>query len=234
MRIAVIPARGGSKRIPKKNINLFCGKPIIAWSINAAISSGLFDEIIVSTDDDEIAAVAKKYGASVPFMRPQEISGDYTETNEVVKHAINWCKDNDQTIDYVCCIYATAPFLSASSLKLGYEKLLASKGLFSFSATSFPFPILRSIKIKRDDTVEAIWPENISVRSQDMEEAYHDAGQFYWGTANAFLDDEVMFSPVSVAVIIPRHLVQNIDTLEDWKRAEIMLKILLESGEISS
>jgi len=222
MKICVIPARGGSKRIPQKNIRDFCGKPIIAYSIEAAIASKCFDKIVVSTDDQGIADVAIAYGAEAPFLRPDELSDDFTGTNDVIKHAIKWLEDKGEVITYVCCLYATAPFVNGVYLNEAYEKLVSSNKSYAFSVTSFPFPIQRAIRINECDEVEAIWPENIFKRSQDLEEAYHDAGQFYWGTNKAFCNNEVIFSPSSVAVLLPRHLVQDIDTLEDWNRAELM------------
>lgn len=224
MNVAIIPARGGSKRIPRKNIRLFAGKPIIAWSIEAAIDSGLFDRIVVSTDDTEIADVAKQHRAEIPFLRPKELADDFTGTNDVVKHAIRWFNEQGQTIDYACCIYATAPFVQAHYLREGFDKLVSRGKSFAFSVTTFAFPVQRALRINSDGCVEAIWPENIFKHSRDLEEAYHDAGQFYWGGAAAFLEDVVTFSPASVPVVLPRHLVQDIDTLEDWKRAELMFE----------
>ncbi len=225
MNICVIPARGGSKRIPKKNIKSFLGKPIIAYSIEAAIELKLFDKIIVSTDDDDIAKVAKQYGAEVPFVRPKEISDDFTGTNDVVKHAIQWFEKQGVFFDYACCIYATAPFIRQKYLKEGFKKLKNSDKSFSFSVTSFPFPIQRAIKI-HDNEISVFYPDHADSRSQDLEEAYHDAGQFYWGTSSSFFGDEKIFSEKSIPVILPRYLVQDIDTLEDWKRAEIMYQAL--------
>lgn len=222
MKLAVIPARGGSKRIPRKNIKLFGGKPIIAYSIAAARESGLFDRIVVSTDDPEIADVAMQYGAEVPFLRPREIADDYTGTNAVVKHAIQWFDGRGESVDYACCIYATAPFVRAQYLREGFEKLSASDRSFAFSVTSFAFPIQRSIRINAAGTVEVCYPEHMFTRSQDLPEAFHDAGQFYWGRAEAFLNDVVLFSPASLPVVLPRYLVQDIDTMEDWRRAELM------------
>ncbi len=222
MNVAIIPARGGSKRIPRKNIKPFCGKPIIAYSIEAAAVSGLFDRVIVSTDDEEIAAVARAFGASVPFLRPKPLADDFTGTNDVVKHAIHWLESDGKHADYVCCIYATAPFLLPEKLCEGYEKLTASGMSFAFSVTTFPFPIQRALRVNGDQRIEPFYPENIQVRSQDLEETYHDAGQFYWGKSSAFLDNETLFSAVSVPVILPRFLVQDIDTPEDWDRAELM------------
>jgi pseudaminic acid cytidylyltransferase len=225
MNIAIIPARGGSKRIPKKNIKDFFGKPIIAYSIEVALKSELFDKVIVSTDDKKIAQIAKEYGAEVPFLRPKEISDDFTGTNDVVKHTINWFLEQNVKIDYACCIYATAPFVQIEYLKQGFDKLIKSTKSFAFSVTSFAFPIQRAIKINNDE-VTMFYPKNFMTRSQDLEEAYHDAGQFYWGTSQAFLEDEIMFSEKSIPIILPRHLVQDIDTLEDWQRAELMFKAL--------
>lgn len=232
MRLAVIPARGGSKRIPRKNIRDFAGQPIIAYSIRAALDSQVFDKIIVSTDDDEIAAVARAAGAEVPFLRPAELADDHTGTNAVVKHAIQWFARKGEVVDQVCCIYATAPFVQARYLREGLAKLEASGKAYAFSTTSFPFPIQRSIRINSDGTVDAVFPEHVATRSQDLEETYHDAGQFYWGRAESFLDDVVIFSSASVPVILPRYLVQDIDTLEDWHRAELMFKALELAGDI--
>lgn len=226
MKIAVIPARGGSKRIPHKNIRDFCGKPIIAYSIKQAINTALFDQVIVSTDDEEIASVARNYGAETPFIRPSNISDDFTGTNAVAKHAIQWLQNQGQDIKYACCLYATAPFVQAKYLREGFEKLIQSNKSFAFSITSFPFPIQRAVRINKRGEVEAIFPENINKRSQDLEDTFHDAGQFYWGTAEAFLQNRVTFSTESVPVVIPRFLVQDIDTEEDWYRAELMFKAL--------
>ena len=224
MKLCVIPARGGSKRIPRKNIRLFSGKPIIAYSIEAALDSRLFDRVIVSTDDEEIAAVSRQYGAEVPFMRPANLADDFTGTADVIKHAIKWCQEQDMVCDYVCCIYPTSPFLQASYLKLGIDKLSNSASSYAFSVTSFAFPVQRALRIIDTNELEAIWPENIFKRSQDLEEAFHDAGQFYWGRAQAFINDEVIYSRASIPIILPRHLVQDIDTLEDWHRAELMYR----------
>ncbi len=229
MNIAVIPARGGSKRIPKKNIKMFAGKPIISYSIAAALSCGLFDRIVVSTDDQKIAEVAISCGAEVPFMRPPTLSDDFTGTNAVVSHAIRWLLDHGQQVSHACCIYATAPFVRPDFLRGGFDKLVKSDKSFAFSVTSFPFPIQRAIRINHGETVEPFYPEYISWRSQDLEEAYHDAGQFYWGRSDAFLNDETVFSHLSIPIIIPRYLVQDIDTMEDWTRAELMYKALCAS-----
>ena len=230
MKVAIIPARGGSKRIPRKNVRLFAGKPIIAHSIGAALDSGCFDRVIVSTDDAEIAAVAREWGAETPFVRPPELADDHTGTNAVVKHAINWLAEQGTPADYACCIYATAPFVQARYLQEGLARLLERRRGYAFSVTSFPFPIQRAIRINAEGAVEAIWPENIFRRSQDLEEAFHDAGQFYWGTVDAYLTDEVVFSPASIPIVLPRHLVQDIDTFEDWRRAELMFRVIQEEA----
>ena len=234
MKVAIIPARGGSKRIPRKNVRLFAGKPIIAHSIGAALDSGCFDRVIVSTDDAEIAAVAREWGAETPFVRPPELADDHTGTNAVVKHAINWLAEQGTPATYACCIYATAPFVQARYLQEGLARLLERRRGYAFSVTSFPFPIQRAIRINAEGAVEAIWPENIFRRSQDLEEAFHDAGQFYWGSTDAYLTDEVVFSPASVPIVLPRHLVQDIDTFEDWRRAELMFRVIQEEQAATS
>lgn len=231
-KIAIIPARGGSRRIPRKNIRPFAGKPIIAWSIETAIKSNCFDKIIVSTDDEEIASVARSYGAETPFIRPKELSDHFTGTNAVVKHAIEWLEKNEYSLSLVCCIYATAPFVQKQFLQKALQEIETNDIHYAYSVTSFPFPIQRAIRINKENRAEAIWPENISKRSQDLEETYQDAGQFYWGTAKAFVKNLPIFAPTSTPVILPRYFVQDIDTPEDWIRAEIMFKALVETGEI--
>ncbi|MGJ8681847.1 pseudaminic acid cytidylyltransferase [Paraglaciecola sp.] len=224
MNLAVIPARGGSKRIPGKNIKIFAGKPLIAYSIQAAIDSGEFEKVLVSTDSEEVADIARNYGAEVPFLRPENLSNDFVGTTPVTRHAIEYCKENFFEPDYCCCIYATAPFLTASSIKQGIDYLRQDPAKkFAFSVTSFPFPIQRALKTSSDGIVP-MYPEYIGKRSQDLEEAFHDAGQFYWGKADAYLQGGRMFAPHSVPVVLPRHLVQDIDTPEDWQRAELMYK----------
>jgi N-acylneuraminate cytidylyltransferase len=222
VKIAVIPARGGSKRIPRKNIRSFCGKPIIAYSIAAAQQTGLFDQIVVSTDDEEIAAVARAFGATTPFVRPKEIADDFTGTNAVVKHAVAWFNAQSDDVTHACCLYATAPLMQARFIAEGYDALSRSDAAFAFSVTSYAFPIQRALRVTPEGRVDAMYPEHRMRRSQDLEHAYHDAGQFYWGTVRAFLEDAPLFAPHSIGVILPRHLVQDIDTLEDWKQAELM------------
>ncbi len=222
MRIAVIPARGGSKRIPKKNIKLFGGRPILAYSIEVARASGLFDRVIVSTESQDVAAIAMQFGAEVPFVRPAELSDDFTGTNAVTKHTIEWLNERGTAITYACCIYATAPFLQVCFIREGFEMLQASGQSFAFSVTSYAAPIQRALRRWRDGRLEPFHPEFMMTRSQDLEEAYHDAGQFYWGTAEAFLRNIPLFSPASVGVVVPRYLVKDIDTIEDWRQAELM------------
>ena len=230
MNICVIPVRGGSKRIPRKNIKEFNGKPIIAYSIEAALKSNCFERVIVSTDDNEIAKVAKKYGAQVPFIRPIELSGDYTGTIPVIKHAIEWLEDDNNSIENVCCLYATAPFIQSKVISKAYQQLKDLKADYCFSVTSFAFPTQRSIKIVKGSKVKMFYPEHYNTRSQDLEEAYHDAGQFYWGKAQAFKDELTIFSEIATPYILPRYLVQDIDTSEDWVRAEAMYKVLRETN----
>lgn len=227
----MIPARGGSKRIPRKNIKDFNGKPMIAYSIEAALMSECFDEIIVSTDDEEIAALSKEYGATVPFMRPDALANDHAGTLPVIKQAIEWFDQYRAAPVEVCCLYATAPFVLASSIQKAYQQLQETTADYCFTVTSFPFPIQRAIKVRLDNRVEMFQPENFNTRSQDLEEAYHDAGQFYWGKACAFKQMEPLFSEKASPFILPRHLVQDIDTEEDWYRAQLMHKVLLDMAE---
>lgn len=226
MNIAIIPARGGSKRIPRKNIKEFAGKPMIAWSIEAALSSQLFDHIIVSTDDHEIADVAKTWGAEVPFMRPIELADDYVGTGAVTEHALDWVLEHIGEVDCVCTIYATAPFIVTSDLKEAYDVLVNSDAGIVFTATSFPFPIQRAIKINEQGRAEMFHPEHRMTRSQDLEKAYHDAGQFYWAKKDAVLNRSSAFSNGSIPFLIPRFRVQDIDDMEDWERAELLFGLI--------
>lgn len=226
MRVAIIPARVGSKRIPRKNIRDFCGKPIIAWSIEAAHNSDCFDAVIVSTDDEGIAEVAREWGAAVPFMRPAALSDDQTGTIPVVRHAIEWYAEQGQAPELACCIYATAPFVTPADIQLGLEVLSNSDSDYAFSVTSYAFPIQRAIRITDTGNVEMFDPEHFNSRSQDLEEAYHDAGQFYWGRSAAWLAEKPIFTHKTSPVLLPRHRVQDIDTQEDWTRAELMFKTL--------
>lgn len=225
MRLAIIPARGGSKRIPRKNIRPFCGKPMIAWPIEAVLQSGCFEHTIVSTDDAEIAEVARACGAAVPFMRPADLSDDHTGTISVIRHVIEWFQQQDTAPAQVCCIYATAPFVRAEDIRHGLQVLTESGADYAFSVTSYAFPIQRALRLTPEGRVEMLHPEHSTTRSQDLEEAYHDAGQFYWGNSRAWLAGTPIFAQAA-PVILPRHRVQDIDTPEDWVRAEWLFKAM--------
>ena len=224
--IAIIPARGGSKRIPKKNIKNFLGKPIIAYSIEMAISCKLFNKVIVSTDDQEIKDVAIKYGAKVPFIRPKEIADDFTGTHEVIGHAVKWLEDNDKKMDYVCCIYPTAPLIEKEDLIKGYEIIKTGKWNSVIAATNFSYPIFRSFENLTDGGLKMIFPEYYNSRSQDLPEVYHDAGLFYWAKPEIWKKKPERFSEKNSIVKIPNYRVQDIDTIDDWKKAEIAFEII--------
>ena len=199
---------------------------MIAWSIEAAIESGCFDQVIVSTDDTEIADVARDWGALVPFMRPTELSDDHTGTIPVIAHAVQAVTREDYTPENICCIYATAPFVEASDLRRGFEALVGNGADYAMSVTTFPFPIQRAVRIGHGNRLEMFHPEHFNTRSQDLDEAWHDAGQFYWGRAHSWLANKVLFGRDTVPVVLPRHRVQDIDTQEDWERAEWMFRAL--------
>ena len=199
---------------------------MVAWSIRAAIESQCFDRIMVSTDDDEIASVAKTYGAEVPFIRPASLSDDHTATIPVIAHAIEWQSQNGKAATEVCCIYATAPFILANDIQRGLQVLESSGADYAFSLTSYAFPIQRAIRITADQRIEMFQPKHLNRRSQDLEEAWHDAGQFYWGKAQAWQEGKPLFSRDGAPVPLPRHRVQDIDTAEDWERAEWLMKAL--------
>ena len=232
MNICVIPARGGSQRIQKKNIKNFNGKPIISYSIRAALESKCFDQVVVSTDDDEIAEVAESFGAIVPFVRPYELAGDDVATIPVIRHAIEWFDARAYNLLEVCCLYATAVFVQADYIRKAYKKMMQEQVDYCFTVTSFAYPIQRAIKITKESRIKMIYAENIKTRSQDLEESYHDAGQFYWGRAESFRQQKPFFSKNATPFILPRHLVQDIDTPEDWKRAELMYQVLKKNGEL--
>lgn len=227
MRLAIIPARGGSRRIPRKNITTFCGKPMIAWPILSAIESQCFNRIIVSTDDVEIAKIAREHGAEVPFIRPADLSDDHTGTMPVVAHAIGWQNQHGTPPTQVCCLYATAPFVRAADLQRGLQVLHSTGADYAFSVASYAFPIQRAIRITPCGRVAMFQPEHFNTRSQDLEQAWHDAGQFYWGQAGAWLSGKPMFGHGSAPVLLERHRVQDIDTPEDWKRAEWLFKAMM-------
>ncbi len=232
MNVAIIPARGGSQRIPRKNIRLFGGRPMIAHSIDAARESGCFDRVIVSTDDPEVASVATACGGEVPFLRPADLSDAFTGLDAVMCHAVTWLESQGTRADFFCCIFATAPFLTAAALREGLALLQAAPHRqYAFSVTSFPFPIQRAVRLTGDHGVEPFRPECIPMRSQDLEPAYHEAGQFFWGRPAALRMGLSIYAPgVSVPVLIPRYRVQDIDTLEDWEQAEYLYKALKEGG----
>jgi len=227
--VAIIPARGGSKRIPRKNLKPFDGVPMIVRSIRTALDSGLFEQVVVSTDDAEIADVARANGAHVPFMRPAELADDFTGTAAVIVHALQQLP----AFEYACCVYATAPLLQARFLRQGVELLERHPDKsFAFSVTDFGFPVQRALTLDGQGALTALYPEFRNTRSQDLPAAFQDAGQFYWGRREAWLGSEVLYSPASLPVILPRHLVQDIDTAEDWKRAEYLYAALKAGGEL--
>ncbi|MBP5073340.1 pseudaminic acid cytidylyltransferase [Pseudomonas chlororaphis] len=231
--IAIIPARGGSKRIARKNLKPFDGVPMIARSIATALRSGLFDQVLVSTDDPQIAELAKASGARVPFMRPAELADDFTGTGPVIVHALNALRERGETFDYACCIYATAPLLQLRYLRQGLAALEAHpERSFAFSVCNFAFPVQRALTLDDQGALTSLYPEFRNTRSQDLPPAYQDAGQFYWGRSEAWLRGDLVFSPLSLPVILPRHLVQDIDTEEDWLRAEYLYAALKAGGEL--
>lgn len=220
--IAIIPARGGSKRIPRKNIKLFGGKPMIAWSIEAALNSDIFDRVIVSTDDIEIAQVARNYGAETPFLRPDKISDDLAGSDDVMVHALNYFSEMGINVRHACCIYATAPFITPSDIRKTYVEIADSEWDFIFPISKFSSPILRSFGINDSGSVEMFFPQFYSMRSQDLPSAYFDAGQFYWGSTNAWMSRLQIFSNKSKGFEIPWWRAIDIDTEEDWLKAELM------------
>ena len=226
MNVAVIPARGGSKRIPRKNVRPFCGRPMIVWSIEAVRESGLFDHVIVSTDDVEIADLARQFGVEVPFMRPAELADDYAGTIPVIAHATNWARQQGWSVNAVCCVYPTAPMLSSNDLAEGLRLLNEGARDFVFSATDYPSPIFRAFRQTDGGGVEMFFPEHFASRSQDLPRALHDAAQFYWGRPEAWLTAETLFGPRSAPLLIPRWRVQDIDTTDDWIRAEALFEAL--------
>lgn len=226
MRIAVIPARGGSKRVPRKNIKPFCGRPMIAWPIEAAQRSGCFDRIIVSTEDAEVAETAEAAGAEVPFVRPLHLADDFTTTGAVMKHAIEWCASQGFSPDPVCCIYATAPFVRPADIRAGLDLLVAEGVEYALTVARYAAPIQRALRITASGRVAMFQPGFFAVRSQDLEPSYHDAGQFYWGRFDAWNNERPIFSSAAAALKLPMDRVQDIDTPEDWVRAELLWRIL--------
>lgn len=227
MNVCIIPARGGSKRIPRKNIKEFLGKPIIAYAVEAAKKSGLFDRVVVSTDDKEMAEVAECFGAEIPFLRPKELSDDFVGTTPVIAHAIRELEKDGMRINVACCVYATSVFLTEDMLRQGFEALVSSpQKQYSFSVAEFGAPIFRSFKLLDGGGVEMFFPDNFAARSQDLPSAYHDAAQFYFGRRDAFLKELPIFATHSAAVKIDRRRVQDIDTPEDWEIAESIYKAI--------
>lgn len=225
MRLAVIPARGGSKRISRKNIKMFGGKPMIAHAITAAKSSGLFEHVIVSTDDSEIAEIAAEWGAEVPFTRPKELADDYTPTVPVIAHAILASEALGWRVDLACCIYPGVPFMQVNDLKGALALLESSAADYSFPVTEFPSAIQRALKRNNDGRMSPFYPQYELTRTQDLEPAFHDAGQFYWGSANAWKTNSRLHSG-GVGYLIPSWRVVDIDTTDDWRRAEIIYNAL--------
>jgi pseudaminic acid cytidylyltransferase len=232
MIFAVIPARGGSKRIPRKNIKPFAGKPLIAYSVEAAVRTGIFDKVIVSTDSEEIAETAKSYGAEAPFMRPAEIADDFKPMQDVLVHAAEFMNKNFGPVEYFCCIYPTAPLIRADLVRKAFEIIKENKADTVYSVTSFPYPVHRGLVINNEGWVRMLWPEHEFTRSNDLPEVFHDAGQFYWENGPAFLKNKRFIPPKALPFILPRYLVQDIDTPEDWERAELMYEICKRKGLI--
>lgn len=222
MNIAIIPARGGSKRIPNKNIKNFKGYPLIYWSLKAAISSKLFDKIIVSTDSNKIKKIAEKFKAEVPFLRPKKISNDHSSTADVIKHAVSWLEKKNISPRFVCCIYPTAAFLKPKDIIKAYQKIKTSKWDYVFSGGRFTSSIFRSFKKNKNNGLKMIFPRFYKKRTQDIVETFHDAGQFYWGKKNSWKKRKLIFSRKSCLVEIPRWRIHDIDNLEDWNAAEKM------------
>ena len=223
MNVCVIPARGGSKRIPRKNISHFHGRPMIGWSIAAAHNSGLFDRVIVSTDDDEVAEVALMEGAEIPFLRPEELSNDYTATVPVIAHAVEALGITNEVP--ICCLYATAPFVQATDLAEGL-RLLDHKATYTMAVTQFDYPIQRALKKDHNGKITMMNPENMHIRSQDLENTWHDAGQFYWALKSTWASNTSVFGVGAHGVVLPSSRVVDIDTPEDWIRAEVLFKVL--------
>ena len=226
--VAIITARGGSKRIPRKNIKLFLNKPIIAYSITSALNSGIFEEVMVSTDDQEIADIAKKYGASIPFLRSAENSGDFAGTAEVIIEVISEYRNIGKSFDVACCIYPTAPFVTADKLKNALRLLRETNADSVLPITEFSYPILRSVKVNDQGKIEMNWPQYYSSRSQDLPKSFHDCGQFYFLNVNSLFEHRKLFMPNSFPVIVPETEVQDIDNETDWKIAEMKYRLLHE------
>lgn len=224
-RIAIIPARGGSKRIPRKNIKKFCGKPILAYSIEAALNSKLFDEVMVSTDDNEIAEIAKQYGASVPFLRSAETANDFAILKDVLNEVLAKYNELEKSFDEVCCILPTAPLVETDDIIKSHEILVKEKCVSVVPVVKYSYTIFRSLKIE-NGRLAMNWPENFPKRSQDLPDAYHDAGLFYWYSKKYFEEEIAGFGEDACPYILDEEKVQDIDTLDDWKIAEMKYKLL--------
>lgn len=228
--VAIIPARGGSKRIPRKNIKQFLGKPIIAYSIEVAIESGLFDDVMVSTDDKEIAEIAQSFGASIPFLRTHQSANDYATLSDTILEVLSMYEQKrEKQFDNFCCILPTSPLLNTSFVSEAYRKLITNTYDSVFSAVQYSYPIQRSL-VMDNDTIAMKWPEYLNSRSQDLEPSYHDAGQLYWMKTEQFKNKKVLWTDNSSAIILPEIYVQDIDTEEDWEIAELKYRLLNEKA----
>lgn len=223
MRLAVIPARGGSKRIPRKNVKPFAGKPMIGFAIEAALASGVFDQVVVTTDDAEISEISRRFGAQTPFSRPAELADDITPTVPVIAHAIGACRALGWQVDEVCCIYPGVPLLEPKNLASALE--LLEPGRYVFPVTTYPSPIQRALRRQPDGKTAPLNPEYVNTRTQDLEPAYHDAGQFYWALAQTWLDGGSIHGNANT-IVLPEWQVVDIDTPADWERAEAIYRVL--------
>ncbi len=219
--LCIIPARGGSKRIPRKNVKHFMGKPIIAYSIEAALKSGIFDEVMVSTDDKEIADIARQYGAKVPFMRSPETSNDYATSDDVLREVIEEYKNMGIMFDNMCCIYATAPLIDSANIVKAYELLNKSEFNVVYPIVEFSYPIWRCLDLEDSGRISYHWPEHENARSQDLPKEYHDTGTFYWHKIDSWMKDPLCAG----GIVVEESTVQDIDTEEDWKLAEIKFQM---------
>lgn len=227
-KLAIIPARVGSKRIPKKNIKLFLGKPIIAYSIEAAINSGLFDEVMVSTDDNEIAEIAKGYGASVPFFRSEKNSNDHATTIDVIDEVLQKYQNNSQGFEFACCIYPCAPFVSSEHLQKSFKTLVSQELDCVFPMVRYGHPIQRALRINSFGRIEMYHPENMQTRSQDLEASFHDLGQFYFFKTNPILEQRKLWTENTGFIELKESEAHDIDTVDDWNLAELKYKLLRE------
>jgi N-acylneuraminate cytidylyltransferase len=223
--LCIIPARGGSKRIPRKNIKPFMGKPIMAYSIEAAMQSGLFDEVMVSTDDEEFAEIAKQYGASVPFLRSEKTANDYASTVDVLLEVLMMYCERNEVFDNICCLYSTAPFVTSDRLKEAYGNI--EKGAeASFTMVQYSYPVQRSLRLNDKGYVEMVYPEHLSSRSQDLEPIYHDAGQFYFTKVSALKEQKTLWCKKTIPLVLSELEVQDLDTLTDWQLAEMKYSLI--------